>query len=128
MSSLFLRINEMAERWAFSGDSGKSFAALFDAQMWCLGCDVRHAPGNILLEYGFSRRRPPRNLSGSSRYTKEIDDEYRIDLWGFAIIVANKASGICLKRHEHIPLMLRPSVVARDVWRSDDKHLPTLFA
>ncbi len=33
--------------------------ALLDQQMWCWGCDVRRAEGNLLAEYGCTKRPSP---------------------------------------------------------------------
>jgi hypothetical protein len=101
---LFPQASEKLARWRFTGDFGKHFSTIFDLQMWCLGCDIRRAEGNLLLHYGFERRRPEEGVPGSSHYFKQIDPSHQIHLWGFAMIVTNPLCGLCLKRHERIPV------------------------
>lgn len=57
---------------------------LLDQQLWCFGCDIRRTAGNLLLEYGFERKRPPISQKGSSCYSLNWQGK-QILLWGFGI-------------------------------------------
>ena len=75
----------------FTGASGSTAcvqrfaAALLDQQMWCWGCDIRHGEGNVLLQYGFSRWRPPEGTLGSTAYQLEAPPSRQVVLWGFGV-------------------------------------------
>jgi hypothetical protein len=120
MTSLFPRASDKVPAWVFNGQFGKNFAATFDLQMWCLGCDIRRKAGNLLLEYGFSRTRPTGKITGSSYYFKELDAVHTIHLWGFAVLITTKECGLCLRRHERIPLFSHKAEVNQNTWRPQD--------
>ncbi len=120
MTSLFPRASEKVPAWVFNGEFGKNFAATFDLQMWCLGCDIRRRDGNLLLECGFSRRRPTGKITGSSYYFKEIDPVHTMHLWGFAVVITTQECGLCLRRYERIPLFSQKAEVNQNAWRPQD--------
>ena len=45
-------------------------SALLNQQCWFWGQDVRRAEGNLLLELGFQRQRPPEEQQGCTQYTR----------------------------------------------------------
>ncbi len=118
--SLFPLASDKVPAWMFNGEFGRNFAATFDLQMWCLGCDIRRNSGNLLLEYGFSRSRPTGEIAGSSYYFKEVDSGHTLHLWGFAVVITAKDFGLCLRRHERMPLFAHKAVVNQNVWRPQD--------
>lgn len=120
MTGLFPRAREKIPAWVFNGEFGKNFAATFDLQMWCLGCDIRRKTGNLLLEYGFSRRRPTGEITGSSYYFKELDSVHTMHLWGFAVVITTKECGLCLHRHERIPLFSQKVDLNPNAWRPQE--------
>ncbi len=120
MSEVFPGLSEKIARWAFNGKFGRNFATAFDLQMWCFGCDIRREQGNLLLEYGFVRDRPEGTITGASHYTKKIDDEHSIHLWGFAVIVSSRVHGLCLRRYERIPLLAVAPQITPRAWRPHD--------
>lgn len=68
----------------------KQFAAgLMHQQCWCWGQDVSSA-GNLLMDYGFERRRRPGVDAGGAGGTRyQIDEEgTRFALWGFGMWLA----------------------------------------
>lgn len=65
---------------------------LLAQQLWCWGCDIRREGGNLLLEYGFSRRRPSQVNDGSSCYRSD-DDCRHICLWGFGVFYGERRHG-----------------------------------
>ena len=60
------------------------FAAreLLAQQCWCWGRDVKRAEGNLLLEYGFTRKRAPQNEPDATNYTLRCGSA-TLRLWGF---------------------------------------------
>ena len=120
MTSLFPRASDKVPAWAFNGEFGKNFATTFDLQMWCLGCDIRRKAGNLLLEYGFSRRRPSGKIAGSSYYFKELDSVHTMHLWGFAVVITSHECGLCLRRNELTTRFSKNLDVDQNAWRPQD--------
>ena len=83
---------------------------LLNQQMWLFGCDVRREQGNLLLEYGFERTRPPADVKGSSCYSMRLPNNDLLVLWGFGLYLESTCGqGLFLKRYEFSPrLMVRP--------------------
>lgn len=78
-------------------------------QCWCWGCDIRRPEGNLLLAYGFQRRRPPEGVHGGSAYTYELDSMASIRLWGFGLFFRIRGlSALYVNRYEFLP-RLAPS-------------------
>jgi hypothetical protein len=103
MSKLFPNLSEKVTRWAFNGQLGKSLSTLFDLQMWCFGCDIRRAEGNLLTESGFTRRSAGA-VHGSSHYFRSVDGVRHIHLWGFAVVACDQESAVSLRRFDNTPL------------------------
>jgi hypothetical protein len=125
MSELFPRLHTKIDRWAFNGVFGRNFAAVFDLQMWCFGCDIKYESGNLLLAYGFERDRPVRNVTGSSHYARTVPGPTdkpmcSMHLWGFALILLSAGCALCLRRHERIPLVAIDPIIPAGVWRPHD--------
>ncbi len=83
----------------------RHLAATLDLTLWCLGCDVRHPEGNLLLRRGFARVRPPVGRVGGTMYTGPAGgDAPPSDLvvWGFALFLGDAAggAGLLLRRHD----------------------------
>ncbi|MBM4259907.1 MAG: hypothetical protein FJ145_00525 [Deltaproteobacteria bacterium] len=79
---------------------------LFDQQIWCWGCDVENPHGNLLLRYGFKRRRPPKGRDGCSQYSLALE-RGEIRLWGWGVLCRLGGRGIFLRRYRFFP-QLRP--------------------
>ena len=64
---------------------------MLEQQCWLWGRDVRHPGGNLLLNYGFDRARPPQGTVGASAYQLRLlaDEthprERLVALWGFGL-------------------------------------------
>jgi hypothetical protein len=69
-------------------------AELLHLQCWLWGCDIRRAGGNLLLEYGFSRQRPPSGAVGSSAYLMALESGTHVVLWGFGAFYGNPAERV----------------------------------
>ncbi|HEU4326536.1 MAG TPA: hypothetical protein VFS21_25565 [Roseiflexaceae bacterium] len=80
---------------------------LLHQQCWCWGCDIRRQAGNLLLEYGFARRRPPAAMTGSSLYTCACGAGRVAALWGFGLFYGDPVrGGLFLRRFEFTPRWL----------------------
>ncbi|GHO60773.1 hypothetical protein [Ktedonobacter robiniae] len=103
----------------------KQGATLFNQQMWCWGQDIRRAEGNLLLEYGFTRRRPPEGVVGSSSYVLQTQEQHTVTLWGFGLFYTHSPSeGIFLKRYSFTPRLALNVEWPLDAWALD--QLPAL--
>lgn len=86
-------------------------STLLNQQCWLWGQDVRRAEGNLLLELGFERVRPPAGQQGCTQYTRaDADGELR--LWGFGCY-HRQATGVYLNRYAFAPLAV---TLQEDVW------------
>ncbi len=94
-------------------------AELMHQQCWCWGQDVRRPEGNLLLQYGFERSRPPAEIGGSSRYTLHLDGA-RIVLWGFGVGYAVEGCGwIYVNRYCFVPRWMHEFASIEPVWRAE---------
>lgn len=89
--------------WRWLPRDRKLGERLLDQQMWCFGCDIRRAAGNLLLAYGFTRQRPPTGCSGSNDYALTLADGVQVRLWGFGCLWAEPAVSVFLRRYEFAP-------------------------
>ncbi|NJM08090.1 hypothetical protein HC891_20735 [Candidatus Gracilibacteria bacterium] len=80
---------------------------LLTQQCWYWGCDVRRTNGNLLLEHGFSRVRPPTGTSGSSIYQLETATGAHLVVWSFGVFYREAAGrGVFLDRFRFDPYLL----------------------
>ena len=92
----------------------KAGSRLLHQQCWMWGQDVRRPEGNLLLEYGFQRQRPPEGVCGSSQYTYPLDSSFCIRLWGFGLYYGNEV-GIYLNRYSFVPRR----ALLKDCWQGE---------
>lgn len=90
---------------------------LFTKQLYCIGKDISY-DNNLLLQYGFTRQRPPNPDLGSSQYSF-ADRTGRITLWGFGMIFATNNDGLFLWRHAFEPKLLKINSLSPHVWDPD---------
>ena len=97
----------------FAPEFRRRVAALFDQQLWCLGRDIARSEGNILLDLGMCRFRPPDPTRKSTLYTVAIEPAGSIFLWGFGAMYAEPAiGGVFVRRYGFAPrLCARESAV-----------------
>ncbi len=95
--------------------AAKLGAELLDIEMWCWGRDIIRKSGNTLLEYGFTRGRPPEGIMGSSRYSLDLGRGSRIVLWGWGVVHHTDAEGVFLRRYKFDPKLTasRDELLAR---------------
>jgi CxxC-x17-CxxC domain-containing protein len=90
--------------------------ALFNQQCWLWSQDIRRVEGNLLIEYGFSRRRPPEHAPGSSVYRLPINPNVMVALWAFGAFYGSATEGgVYLGRYAFAPAW---------VASLDEAHLP----
>lgn len=80
----------------------KRGAALLNLQCWLWGQDIRRTEGNLLLEYGLERLRPPKEVSGCSQYSTRLRDGSLLKLWGFGMY-CGAVEGVYLNRFSFVP-------------------------
>lgn len=90
------------------------WSRLFSKQLYCIGKDILHKD-NLLLQYGFSRKRPPNPDKGSSQYSFS-DQTGKIILWGFGMICATNNDGIFLERKAFGPKLLKMNSLLSNQW------------
>jgi len=89
----------------FTEDIRLRGASLLHQQCWQWGCDIRRENGNLLLEYGFERERPPENAC--SRYSMNLGKRRVVVLWGFGFFTGRSLrSGVYLNRYEFCPRLV----------------------
>jgi hypothetical protein len=103
------------EYWTFG-------AFLMHQQCWQFGRDIVSANGNLLLDAGFERTRPPAELHASSRYLRHRPGEPALCLWAFGLLAfLPDEGGIYINRYNFIPRWVPHPCAAAEAWK------PALF-
>ena len=112
------RPNRPALKLHISGATRRLGRGLLDQQMWCFGYDIRRPAANLLLQYGFTRHRPPEAERGSSCYILCPGPGCEIGLWGSGLFYGEaQLGGLVLKRFEFSPKLTGlPQLQAVDSW------------
>lgn len=93
---------------------------LWQQQFWLWGQDIKRAEGNLLLDRGFTRQRPPDGVTGSSAYALDLGDGRALALWGFGLLVSDPAcGGLYVARADLKPRLLASVAGLTNVWRPD---------
>ena len=91
---------------------------LLHRQCWNWGRDIVRPEGNLLLEAGFLRERPPRGETGSSCYRLTRPGGDILRLWGFGLLYGTpEQGGVYLNRYEFQPVWLPPEMGRKPIWR-----------
>jgi hypothetical protein len=94
-------LNYSARCLKFNRKINRKSKALYNTQMWCLGCDILYPKKNLLVEYGFAKSRPPPPMWGSSSYELLTQDSFSLTLWAFGVVIKHHQVGsLYIKRHE----------------------------
>ena len=102
----------------------KRGGTLLNQQCWLWGQDVRRAEGNLLLELGFARQRPPEGEQGCTQYTRAgAGTELRV--WGFGFYFHDGYSGLYLNRYAFAPQRV---TLCKAVWTAGDVPCDTAEA
>jgi hypothetical protein len=100
---------------------------LFDQQMWCFGQDIRYPEGNLFLEYGFTRERPPEGINAGSNYIWHGEQHQLLMLWGFGLFYSQQPQGgIFLQRFGFHPHFTSDWQQSQQIWSPRDFSLLTL--
>ena len=103
-----------------SGPRRRKGQELLHRQCWNWGRDIVRPEGNLLLEAGFLKRRPPEGEAGSSCYTLALPDGDRLMLWGFGLLYGTpRKGGVFLRRYQFQPVWLPLETVQEPIWRPD---------
>lgn len=90
-------------RHLIRGQQAKAGEALLHQQLWCFGADIRRCEGNLLLAYGFLRRRASQGEVGSSAYLHAAAGG-SLALWGWGIWYGEPEAGsVFLRRYAFRP-------------------------
>ena len=99
---------------------------LLEQQCWLWGQDVRYQNGNLLLNYGFDRARPPQEIVGASAYQLHLladeicPHERVIALWGFGFwfgkLDENGEGGIFIGRSAFEPRWSARALPPQNAW------------
>lgn len=103
----------------------KQATQLYQQQMWLWGQDIRHPQGNLLLQYGFSKRRIVHHKQQTSEYTLRLADTGGIlRLWSFGCAWFQQGQGLLLPREAFRPRLLHElpqTVVSPTAWPEAQK-------
>jgi hypothetical protein len=111
--------------WRFPERLVSRGTKLLTQQCWYWGCDVRRPEGNLLLQNGCTRTRPPEGVEGSTLYICEPAPGAQVILWSFGVFFGRAgAGGLFLNRFRFEPLLLEQAALPPAIWQVE--QLPTL--
>ena len=103
-----------------SGPRRRRGQKLLHWQCWIWGRDIVRPEGNLLLEAGYLRRRPPEGEAGTSWYTRSLPDGDSLVLWGFGVLYGTpREGGVYLNRYQFRPVWLPSETVREPIWKAD---------
>jgi hypothetical protein len=92
-----------ARFWRLPPQLEKTGSLLMDCQMWCLGRDICHTQGNLLIQYGCERRPAPEGRQKSA-YVLAHSSGIQLIFWGFGIFCAiGELGGVYINRYHFRP-------------------------
>lgn len=111
--------------WRFPERLVSRGTKLLTQQCWYWGCDVRRPEGNLALELGFARTRPPEGVEGSTMYALEPVPGAQVVLWSFGVFFGRTSvGGVFLDRFRFAPLLTAQATLPPAIWRTE--QLPAL--
>ena len=103
-----------------SGPRRRKGQELLHQQCWNWGRDIVRREGNLLLEAGFLKRRPPEGEAGSSCYTLALSNGDSLMLWGFGLLYGTpQKGGVYLNRYAFRPDWLPSETMQGPMWKPD---------
>jgi hypothetical protein len=94
---------------------------LIDQQMWCWGCDVRRAEGNLLIEYGFTKRPSPEPRYHSAYTLYGVIPDGALTLWGWGLWIAAPERGSLFISRDRFRVRWIPQTdLAPSAWQECD--------
>ena len=119
-------MKNLKKQLKISDQTQRTAKMLIDQQMWCWGCDVKRAEGNLLSLYGANKRQSP-NPSYHSAYVFQLGEELMLNLWGWGLWIADAHHGsLFLARSQFHLRYIRDVILMPDAWRKRDLPLTTL--
>jgi hypothetical protein len=100
----------------------KTATRLLAQQFWLFGYDIRRPEGNLLVDLGFEKRKPPEGKRiTASRYTQCLASGQTVVLWGFGMFLTDPClGGMYLPRHAIAPRFRGSGELLLDAWDPDD--------
>ena len=93
---------------------------LLNQQLWLWGQDIRRPEGNALIEYGFTRTKPPTDQRGSNTYLLQLPCGARLVLWAFGFFYQrDERGGIFIPRFTFTPRLARFDGLPGAVWSAE---------
>ena len=107
-----------------SGPRQRKGQELLHQQCWNWGRDIVRPEGNLLLDAGFLKRRPPEGEAGSTCYSLALPDGDSLMLWGFGLLYGTRQNGgVYLNRYQFRPVWLPLEAIPGLIWKP--KMIPT---
>jgi len=111
--------------WRFPERLVRQGTRLLTQQCWYWGCDVRRPEGNLLLEHGFARARPPAGAEGSTLYSLVPNPGAQLVFWSFGVFYGcAEGGGLFLNRFRCDPQLCALPALPATIWRIE--QLPAL--
>ena len=93
---------------------------LLHQQCWNWGQDILRPEGNLLLEAGFTKQRPPQGVTGSTRYVLRLVGAGCWMLWGFGFFYGTPdLGGVYVNRFQFRPRWMGLDAVEEPIWKQD---------
>jgi hypothetical protein len=101
-----------------SRQAKRQLSKMMGQQFWLFGYDIRQPEGNILLDLGFEKCRPPEGSHfTTSRYVLRQPDALTVALWGFGMYVSEgDPGGLYISRNGISPLVHTCGDVLGEDW------------
>ena len=94
--------------------------ALLHQQCWNWGRDILRPEGNLLVEAGFTRQRPPQGVTGATRYVLRLAGAECWMLWGFGFFYGTPdLGGVYVNRFQFRPRWMGLDAVGGPIWNPD---------
>ncbi len=93
---------------------------LFELTMWCLGRDVNHPEGNLLLRRGLFRERPPQGQRANSVYTASLPGGGVLKLWGFGVFCDDCNGAVYIPRDGFNPHLVDSGAMRWPAFHAED--------
>jgi len=98
-------------------DFWKHGRMLLHQQCWCWGRDIESPYGNLLLQSGCERQRPPQSGNGSTRYVLTVPGQPVISLWAFGVTIGSPAeAAIYINRYCFVPRWIPEPDFSLETW------------
>ena len=119
-------MRDMKKQLKIPNHATQTAKMLIDQQMWCWGCDVKRAGGNLLSLHGADKRPSP-NPRYNSAYVFQLDEKTVLNLWGWGLWIACPRRGsLFIGRSRFHVCYIRDVIPIPNAWRKRDLPLTEL--